>query len=636
MKRNVSFLFLFMIIWVIPIPTFAFHFEKTDSIYHYRKISKNRGLPAIDRIKAIDKAIYLAANAADTTLLSQIAYKTRIYSDNRDYDNAIAQTKVLLKKAQALNNTYYNAIAYNKMGWYLNVQKQPLEAFKSYVRALELFTEIDDSLHIIKVSKRASAIQSSYGDLDGAEFTIVNALDYSDALDDISELSWFYDNLGRVYRQRTLWKEAIRHHRKALQLENSPLSKATLLNNYGITLIQAKKFDDAILHLEVALAYGDIVGKKLRLSLLDNYALAKAKLNDPTALKLLEEVLLSRKKIDDIEGEYASHIHLSEIYENVKNTKKVQFHAQQAYNIAARLQNTDAVVKALDFLIPVTEESSSLFKEYAILSDSLKNDGNKAKFEFAKLRYDVEKAEERESLALQLQSVSKLREHTAIRRRNWALTALLAIALLTTVWILYQKERSKKQRIEDQYNTEKRLAKKLHDELANEIYLVMSQLESDKATPQIAEKLDHIYKMSRDLSRETQPIQTDSTFPDALAMSLQTYTTDNRKLILRGLESITWDLIAPEKKIEIYRVLQELMTNMRKHSRATFVALVFKYEENALAINYSDNGVGTILSPKKRNTGLNNIESRLTSIKGTVAFDSAIDEGFRALLSIPI
>ena len=163
----------------------------------------------------------------------------------------------------------------------------------------------------------------------------------------------------------------------------------------------------------------------------------------------------------------------------------------------------------------------------------------------------------------------------------------------------------------------------------------MSQLESDTTTPQVAEKLDHIYKMSRDLSRETQPILTDSTFPEALSMSLQTYTTNHRKLILRGLESVEWDLIAPAKKVEIYRVLQELMTNMRKHSKASFIALVFKHEQNILTINYSDNGVGTALSPEKRNAGLNNIESRMDSVNGQIIFESTINEGFRAALTIP-
>ncbi len=634
MKRDVSFLFLIVLFCSTSSLSFASNVSQLDSIIKYRKISEDKKLSIGERIKAIDSAIYLAQNATDSTLLSQLAYKTRIYSNGKDYDSAITQTRLLLDKSKTLNNAYYQAIAYNKLGWYLNVKQEPIPAFTSYVKAIDLFAEVGDSLSVIKVSKRASFIQADQGDYDGAEYTIVNALKYGDAVKNISELAWLYDILGRVYRQRALWEEAVNYHKKALQFEDSPVSKASLLNNYGLTLILAGNFEEAIIQLEIALGYGEVISKNTRLRLLDNFAFAKGKLDDPTAISLLEQVLLSRGKINDIDGEYASNMHLSEIHKSRGNNEKSRFHAQEAYDLALKLNNPQAVIKALDLLIPVTRKSSTLFEEYVVLSDSLKNAQNKAKFEFAKLRYDVEKAEERESIAIQSQSASKLREETAVRKRNWALTALLGLGLLAFFWILYQKERSKKQRLQDQYNTEKRLAKKLHDELANEIYLVMSQLESDTTTPQVSEKLDHIYKMSRDLSRETQPIQTDSTFPKALSMSLQTYITAHRKLILKGLESVQWDLIAPTKKVEIYRVLQELMTNMRKHSKASFIALVFKHEDNILTINYSDNGVGTTLSPDKRNAGLNNIESRIDAINGQITFESKLNEGFRAALTV--
>ncbi|AWH74051.1 hypothetical protein DCS32_07735 [Dokdonia sp. Dokd-P16] len=76
------------------------------------------------------------------------------------------------------------------------------------------------------------------------------------------------------------------------------------------------------------------------------------------------------------------------------------------------------------------------------------------------------------------------------------------------------------------------------------------------------------------------------------------------------------------------------MTNMRKHSKASFIALVFKHEDNILTINYSDNGVGTTLSPEKRNAGLNNIESRIDAINGQITFESKLNEGFRAALTV--
>lgn len=607
-----------------------------DSLRYHQTIAKNQELTLQERIRAIDKSIELSKNQSDSLYLSQVYYKSKIYGDAKEYDAAIDQANILLDNAIKLSNLYYQAQAYNKLGWYLDRNQKTIEAFKNYVKSIDVYTEIKDSINIIKVSKRASFIQSQIGDLDGAEFTIVNALDYSAALDDTSELSWFYDVLGRVYRERSLWQEAISNHRKALRLESSPASRISLLNNYAITLIKASRFNEAITQLETVLEYEDLKPRTQH-RLLDNLAFAKAKLKAPDAIKLLEEALNLRKQSNDVAGQYASHIHLSEAYGSIENNdNKVRYHAQQAYDIAHQLKNKEARVRALDFLIPVTRESSKLFEERRRLADSLDAAQNKAKFEFAKLRYDVEKAEERESLALRLQSASELREEIAVRRRNWAFAGLVAFILLGVVFILYQRERSRKQRIQDRYDTEKRLSKKLHDELANEIYLVMSQVESDTTAPAVADKLEHIYKLSRDISRETQPIQTGTSFPTELALSLQTYTSSERKLILRGLESISWNSINDEKKIEIYRILQELMTNMRKHSNASLVALVFKEVNKLLEINYSDNGKGVELTSYKRGSGLTNTETRLKSVGGKITFDSAINEGFRAELSIPI
>lgn len=611
-------------------------FQESDSLLYYRELSGSKTLSFDKRLDAINQAIKLSRNGSDSTYLAQLSYKSTIYGAAKEYNKAILEAQKLLEEAQRLNQKFFIALSYEKLGRYLGNQRNDIGAFKNYVKAIDVYTELKDSIKIVKVSKRASFIQSQLGDLDGAEFTIVNALDFSDTLEDISELSWFYDTLGQVYRERSLWQEAIRYHRKALQLESSPKSKASLLNNYALTLIKSGDYKEALIQLDKALAYENNINDKTKFRLLDNYAFAKAKLKNPEAIYLLEEALELRQGANDFAGQYASHIHLSEAYGNLNDSTKAQYHAQQAYNIATKSKNNEAIVKALNFLIPVTRKSNALFEEYSMLSDSLTSAQNKAKFEFAKLRYDVEKAEERESLALRLQSASELREDIAVRKRNWAFIGLFLFLVLGLVFILYQRERSRKQRILDRYDTEKRLAKKLHDELANEIYLVMTQLEGDKTTPMVADKLDHIYKLSRDMSRETQPIQTGDSFPDELALSLQTYTSSERKLILRGMESINWKGIKPEKKIEIYRVLQELMTNMRKHSKASLVALVFKEVDKLLEINYSDNGQGVTLSPNNRGSGLTNTETRLKSMGGCITFDSAINEGFRAELSIPV
>ena len=99
----------------------------------------------------------------------------------------------------------------------------------------------------------------------------------------------------------------------------------------------------------------------------------------------------------------------------------------------------------------------------------------------------------------------------------------------------------------------------------------------------------------------------------------------------RNVLTINWDTTSAYKKTTIYRVLQELMTNMRKHSLAKIVVLAFEQNKNNIYINYSDNGTGCVL---KKQVGLQNAENRMQSIGGSIIFETEIEKGFKAKMTI--
>ncbi|WP_152596546.1 hypothetical protein [Algibacter lectus] len=65
---------------------------------------------------------------------------------------------------------------------------------------------------------------------------------------------------------------------------------------------------------------------------------------------------------------------------------------------------------------------------------------------------------------------------------------------------------------------------------------------------------------------------------------------------------------------------------MKKHSEATLVSISFKKNKNILEINYMDNGVGAELN---RLGGLENVETRIHALRGTVIFSTKIGNGFK-------
>src|SRR5690606_28372149 len=96
-------------------------------------------------------------------------------------------------------------------------------------------------------------------------------------------------------------------------------------------------------------------------------------------------------------------------------------------------------------------------------------------------------------------------------------------------------------------------------------------------------------------------------------------------------EKVNWHKLSHTKKHSVYRVLQELMTNMKKHSKATNVLVSFSQKRSKIQITYKDNGIGCELH---KQTGLQNAENRIKAIKGTITFDSEPQKGFQATLLV--
>ena len=103
---------------------------------------------------------------------------------------------------------------------------------------------------------------------------------------------------------------------------------------------------------------------------------------------------------------------------------------------------------------------------------------------------------------------------------------------------------------------------------------------------------------------------------------LADYKTDNINVVVINFDSIAWNEIAGHKKITVYRVLQELMVNMKKHSQADVVAVKFGCENGKIAIRYTDNGTGMANVKLNYKNGLKNAENRISAIDGTLTFDT--------------
>jgi signal transduction histidine kinase len=207
------------------------------------------------------------------------------------------------------------------------------------------------------------------------------------------------------------------------------------------------------------------------------------------------------------------------------------------------------------------------------------------------------------------------------------------------VLYFYLKNKSKKEKQAAIYESETRIAKKLHDELANDVYQAIAFAETqDLHNPvqkeTLLDNLDKIYTRTRNISRENSPIVTGDSYEMALKEMLSGFSSSRVQVIVKDVNSIPWDKIAEEKKIALYRILQELMVNMKKHSQGSFAVLQFERNGKECLIHYSDNGIG-MPHPIPSKNGLHNVENRIQAIGGSIIFDTSSSKGLKIKLTFP-
>ncbi|HSI68727.1 MAG TPA: ATP-binding protein, partial [Gillisia sp.] len=370
---------------------------------------------------------------------------------------------------------------------------------------------------------------------------------------------------------------------------------------------------------------------------LDNQAYTKW-LQD-TAAAVEEDLLLAkdlREENRDLDGLLASYSHLSDYYKDNNQPLSRQY-AEKLLQTSVEFENHSAELKGLERLIGLSsgQEAKDFATRFITLNDSVNRNNLKVQNTFAKIRFDEERKQQ-EIFGLEAKNSRQELETQKMRDRVIIASLIGIILLLGAIFLFYHfRQRHRKEKIREVYKTESRISKVIHDELANDIFNIMSALEPVAPVP-IIDKLENIYLRTRDISRENSDIDTGPNYLEGLLATLSNNTPDDAKLIIRGENDVNWEKISAEKKIVVYRVLQELMVNMKKHSRANLVAISFSETGKKLDINYSDTGKGVDFSATTKSGGLQNVENRIFSLNGRLNFESQEGKGFKVSMQIPV
>lgn len=92
-------------------------------------------------------------------------------------------------------------------------------------------------------------------------------------------------------------------------------------------------------------------------------------------------------------------------------------------------------------------------------------------------------------------------------------------------------------------------------------------------------------------------------------------------------------------ELSIFRIIQELITNIIKHAKATKASIQLTQHEDSINILVADNGQGfdtATIPANEDGIGLRNIEKRIEHLEGNFTIDSALEKGTSIIIDIPI
>lgn len=637
--------------------------KKLDSIDIYLNKSKNNKISYEYRKSNLEKAFYKSKLIKNKKKkIEKIKEISREYFILKDPENFKFYNDIVLNLSLSIKDSLNIAESYFRNGIYYRDSANPILAYDSFFISEKIYSYLENSKNI---EPKFFAYKHGKALLDLGKI-LLNAKDYSESEDltiraikkfNLSDNQRYipqsYTQLGIIAKHLQRYEDAIKYYKKVIEYtkntEKDTLFKVISYNNIGTTYKSKKEYDKAIKYYKKALSYREFLKSRPKryARYIDNLGYAKFLSNkdNDSAFYLLNKAYQIRDSINDLDGLSTNSLHLAEYYQHKSNSKLAKQYSKKTIQAATGTKDNNELLQAYDLLAQVSlpEEGRQYAMKYIKLSDSLTKRDNLFRDKFARIRFESDNLQkENEKKSEEIEEKSKEIQEVQNQNTIYLLGMLLLVTFIAFIIYFsrqrtrYLAQQNKIVEFQAAYETETRISKRLHDELGNDIFQVMMQYQNDPHDPQITKKLNTAYNKARDISRENSEFEVDETYTEELTDMLTNYTENHSKLILRGIDKVNWDTVDKNLKITIYRVLQELMTNMQKHSQADLVAIVFKNEKNKLLIKYSDNGIGIEQEDIKSKNGLRNTEKRVQAIQGNITFDSAKDKGFKAEIKIPV
>ncbi|WP_299156243.1 tetratricopeptide repeat-containing sensor histidine kinase [uncultured Tenacibaculum sp.] len=525
---------------------------------------------------------------------------------------------------------------------------------------------ISDSLEAGRRLLSIAHIQREVKDYLGSEVTSIKGLKYLEPIKSYKYLQSVYNNLGIVSIELENQENAKKYFEKALSY-NALNTKTTytestylyVINNLGFSYQRRQQHKKAIAYFNLGMSYNKIKERyPLHYALLlENLAASNFLLgNKKNVLKQYNEVVTIRKKIKDIYNLPVTYINISNFYSDLQQINKAKQASLEALKYAKQTHHNKKWLEALENLSELTkgEEAKEYFKKYIKLRDSLIEKERTIKNKFARIRYETGK-KEKENIILRSEKAQQQEEIVYQKQQKtigWllAVSSLLGLGLSTLFFILKRRKtlhKSQLQKVETTYKERDRISRELHDGILGRLFgtrfgLGFLNIKGDKET---IKKHQHFLKELQEIEKEIRDVSHKLSYKTKKELVDFTLLVEQlliKKSVIGNFDyklqiepNFSWSFITEKEKTNLYRVIQEAMQNIIKHSKAKNVSISIYSKKQNIEIKIEDDGVGFKKENTKKGIGIKNIKSRIEELKGEIIIESVENIGTTICIVIP-
>lgn len=530
--------------------------------------------------------------------------KARLFLEKAEYKNAIEiyQEAIAFNIANIKNDTDYELyLAGNRLNYAIT-----LMSWAHIKKASETLSIKEEE----KLKKQCLNLMKQ-------------SLAFRERENDITEATLVYNNLAVLYRVFPNNDSVLYYSKRALDLaktNNDSQKTAIAYTSLATFYYGESQFSKSIDYLNKALTIYQHLGDQKQIG---NVLCEKAKNYIWTeqydeAIIDLEKANILFEKVSYKQGVMMVEELLRDAYEEKKDFEKAYHH----------------------------------YQNYVALRTEILSEKNMKDIAWVRAKYD---SENRERKIVELDNAN-LEKEKKIKKNFYTILLLIAtiiiVVLLVILLIMRNKNKKKKHEIEKQEMltqlkegelkstlklmeikeiTKQKIAYELHDRLGVmlatiKLYVGVEEgkLENENSKNNLGKSIDLLQKsidevraISSELASPTLERFGINTAIEELVQNIN--QVGNIKVVYEYDDEISLD---SQLKIDIYRIVQELLSNAIKHSKANTINLKLKTEDQTIKLYYSDNGVGLseIETKEKQNIGWKSIYNRINQQKGTVEF----------------